>query len=169
MRVAILLALVAFIVMTIAVDISNMTDSIYKIPITEDGLFDYAGAINLAPKGPRPPGSPIVKARAVVRDDSAGTDDDDDDDDEYEDYDDGDIDSFGTPLEIGLGHCHRHFPHHHTKVIMGNITMDFASYPFTLAMFSMYSHILSSYFAALPQPYCRSVLPYSLPPFLPHE
>lgn len=170
MRVTTPLALMACVVMTRAYDISNMTDSIYKVPITEDGLFDYAGAINLTPKGPKPPGSRMIRARAraVVRDNSAERNDDDDDDDaeSYEEHEDWGAGDFDVPhkLEFGKSRCHKHFPHHHTRFLLGNTTMDFTHYPLTLAMFSTHSHILScSYFTVPPQPIRHYVLTCSLP------
>ncbi|KAI1112023.1 hypothetical protein F5Y14DRAFT_463867 [Nemania sp. NC0429] len=136
----------AGVAMTIAYDMSHMVDSIYKVPINDDGLLDYAGAINLAPKGiivpsytptslDLPP-RPTDGITAALRGDSPGTNNNEDIKNEDGKHGLDDVDDLGLPpLELGTSHCHRHFPHHHTRFIMGNQTMDFATYPLTLAMF----------------------------------
>lgn len=170
MRAVTPLAFMACVAMTIAIDISYMADSVYKVPIAEDGQFDYGGALNLTPRGPRPPANRMVKARAVGRDDSARTDDDEDDENETDDeYDDDDVIDSLEKIEYGKSHCHKHWPRHHTAFVLGNATMSYTNFPLSISMLSTHSRNLSRSllrFASLPQTSCHSALFILSPPLL---
>ncbi|KAI1119829.1 hypothetical protein F5Y10DRAFT_273678 [Nemania abortiva] len=137
-----ILALVAGAVTAVAYDMSNLPNGIYKIPIADSGVIDYANAINL---NINLPGDRLSRANGSTvspeENDNSEDDEDDDGDDELhvdESDDDGDPkDHKPKPGQIVRGkHCHKHWPHHHNGFITGHTILNMTSYPLALELFT---------------------------------
>ncbi|KAI1428149.1 hypothetical protein F5Y12DRAFT_77559 [Xylaria sp. FL1777] len=107
----------ANVAMATAYDVSHLVNGIYKIPISDTGIIEYANAVNLNMTYLKAPSEgPTLNSLGP-----AGLHDTDENEDELQEH--------------HHGHCHWHYPHHYNRFIMGHAMMNMTNYPLTLAMF----------------------------------
>ncbi|KAI0910463.1 hypothetical protein F4824DRAFT_113936 [Ustulina deusta] len=114
-----------------AYDVSDLPNGVYKIPIADTGVIDYANAINLNlsyfQASSDRPFSRLFWGAANTSDIKIQGDSD------KNDGNDDEIDS--TVAGRSPSHCHWHYPHSHNRFITGHAMMNMTNYPLTLAMF----------------------------------
>ncbi|KAF2962783.1 hypothetical protein GQX73_g10791 [Xylaria multiplex] len=126
------LALLASAFVATAFDVTNLTDGIYRVPILDTGLIDYANAVDLNVsyfamlEGLF---TRSVRTGGSINDTQEGNGDPDNYDDEI----DGEMEVLDSSWT--RSHCHWHYPHYRNRFISGQTMMNMTNYPLTLAMF----------------------------------